>query len=453
MPELSINPILLSNSKDLNHELDWFKKVLDTRLNLYFGNESAIKDIYEISPPENKNSSSNWARLLRELNAGFSERLAMVLALIPHIQPQLLDVFLVKNSGLDRIYTEFGGLTGGQHRGFIPTGETLLFILGSNNLEQRFITQQLLHPDHFLIKNRILRLEKTAPTESPLSGALMMYEEYVASLTHGLILKPHFGQDFPAELVQTTLGWNHLVLHESTLKQVEEIQTWIEHGHTLLNEWQMSGKIRPGLRALFYGPPGTGKTLTATLLGKATNRDVYRVDLSLVVSKYIGETEKNLSNVFSQAEKRDWILFFDEADALFGKRTETRSSHDRYANQEVAYLLQRLETFDGITILASNLKENLDQAFTRRFESIIYFPMPGSEERLSIWKNGVPAKARLAPEVKLEEIAGKHEMSGGAIMNAIRTASLAALKDGSGELSLPMILWGIRKEMEKEGRG
>jgi len=131
------------------------------------------------------------------------------------------------------------------------------------------------------------------------------------------------------------------------MEEVEEIKAWIEHRQTLMRDWGLEKQIKPGFRSLFYGPPGTGKTFTASLLGKSTGLDVYRIDLSLVVSKYIGETEKNLSTVFDQAERNDWILFFDEADALFGKRTQVSSSHDRYANQEVAYLLQRVEDFCG----------------------------------------------------------------------------------------------------------
>ena len=135
--------------------------------------------------------------------------------------------------------------------------------------------------------------------------------------------------------------------------------------------------------------------MTACLLGKSTGREVYKVDLSLVVSKYIGETEKNLARVFDQAQHKGWILFFDEADALFGKRSETKDAHDRYANQEVSFLLQRIETFDGIAILASNQRENIDEAFARRFESIIYFPMPRPEERLRLWRQGFSPQARL----------------------------------------------------------
>ena len=131
----------------------------------------------------------------------------------------------------------------------------------------------------------------------------------------------------------------------------------------------MRKRVKPGYRALFHGPPGTGKTLTATLLGKHTGRPVFRIDLSRVVSKYIGETEKNLSRLFDKAEHKDWILFFDEADALFGKRTEIRDAHDKYANQEVAYLLQRIESYAGLVILATNQRGNIDEAFLRRFQA------------------------------------------------------------------------------------
>jgi SpoVK/Ycf46/Vps4 family AAA+-type ATPase len=172
----------------------------------------------------------------------------------------------------------------------------------------------------------------------------------------------------------------------------------------------------------------------------------------LVISKYIGETEKNLSKIFDQAENKNWILFFDEADALFGKRTKVTDAHDRYANQEVSYLLQRIEDHDGVVILASNLKENMDDAFTRRFESIINFPMPDAEERFKIWKNGFSEKSTLDEDVNLEQISLNYELSGGAIMNIVRYASLAALRKGQNIITDQFIQDGIRKELEKEGR-
>jgi SpoVK/Ycf46/Vps4 family AAA+-type ATPase len=259
--------------------------------------------------------------------------------------------------------------------------------------------------------------------------------------------------DFPARHIETRLSWSDIVLHPGTLGQVQEIEVWLRHGNTLMGEWGMAPKLRPGYRALFYGPSGTGKTMTACLLGKATGREVYKVDLSLVISKYIGETEKNLGRVFDQAQHKGWILFFDEADALFGKRSDTRDAHDRYANQEVSFLLQRIEVFDGIAILATNQKDNMDRAFARRFESIIYFPIPRQEERVRLWRQGFSAKARFEESVDLDKIAAQHEMCGGSIMNVVRHASLQALESGNGVVTLDTLQQGIRREQSKEGKG
>jgi SpoVK/Ycf46/Vps4 family AAA+-type ATPase len=192
--------------------------------------------------------------------------------------------------------------------------------------------------------------------------------------------------------------------------------------------------------------------MTACLLGKYTGRTVYKIDLSMVVSKYIGETEKNLSKVFQQAEHKNWILFFDEADALFGKRTKIEDAHDRFANQEVSYLLQRIESFDGVVILASNMKTNLDDAFTRRFESVIYFAMPKIEERQRIWEQGFSPASVLAATVDLHKISKQYEIAGGAIMNVIRYASLMSINKGSNVITLENIEEGIKKEYHKEGR-
>jgi SpoVK/Ycf46/Vps4 family AAA+-type ATPase len=220
-----------------------------------------------------------------------------------------------------------------------------------------------------------------------------------------------------------------------------------------MHGWGMAKKLRPGYRSLFYGPPGTGKTMTACLLGKATGQDVYKIDLSQVVSKYIGETEKNLGKVFDQAQSRGWILFFDEADALFGKRSETKDSHDRYANQEVSFLLQRIESFDGIAILASNQRANMDDAFARRFESMVFFPIPRPEERLRLWQQGFSAQSQLESTLDLEKIAHEHALAGGAIMNVIRYASLEAIKHQRTTIATADVLQGIRREYGKEGKG
>ena len=173
--------------------------------------------------------------------------------------------------------------------------------------------------------------------------------------------------------LSTEQSWTDLVLDTETFNQVEEIKGWLKQSSAVKPDRSLNRKMKAGYRALFDGPAGTAKSTTAALIGKELSKPVYRVDLSTVVSKYIGETEKNLELLFERAKDKDWILFFDEADALFGKRTDVKDSHDRYANQEVSYLLQRIEDYNGLVILATNMKNNTDDAFTRRFNLILRF--------------------------------------------------------------------------------
>ena len=276
-----------------------------------------------------------------------------------------------------------------------------------------------------------------------------MARHWLERFTLGSVQPPAFGADFPARRISTVLGWNDLVLTDSAQEQISELENWVRHGQTLMQDWGMAGRLRPGYRALFHGPPGTGKTLTATLLGRATGRDVYRVDLSTVVSKYIGETEKNLSSLFDQAANRDWILLFDEADALFGKRTSVKDAHDRYANQEVSYLLQRVEDFDGLVILSSNFRANMDDAFLRRFNAIIRFPMPNEGERKEIWRRSLPDRGA---RTELAEQLARYEMSGGNIVNVVHYAAIAAIAGGRQDITVQDAIKGVKRELEKEGK-
>lgn len=216
-----------------------------------------------------------------------------------------------------------------------------------------------------------------------------------------------------------------------------------------MNDWGLSKFLKAGYRSLFYGPPGTGKTLAATLLGKMNGMDVYRVDLSMIVSKYIGETEKNLARVFDLAENRNWILFFDEADALFGKRTSTNTSNDRHANQEVAYLLQRIEDFPGIVILATNLRSNIDEAFSRRFQSVIYFPMPSEELRAELWRKMLPTDWLGNDAEEVINVAAQTELSGGSITNVVRRCALSLLHSEDRKLNKSILKDALEKERIK----
>ncbi len=456
MPELQSaaqtpSPLQL-NAHDLEQELAWFSRVLDTRIKNYFAQEESLSTEVDLTPPDLGSSQSPYASFVRHYQLSFPERMAIILALTPHIRPRLLDIFFIKNKNFDRKFTEFGGIFGGPDGDFTPTGETLAFILAGDDLTVRFSLQRLFDGEHFFAKHNILRPTPSGD-EPAMKAPLRLSDETLSYFTTGEPRRPDFGANFPARFIETQLSWDDLVLQNGTRKQIEEIKTWVEHGQTLMDDWGMAPKLRPGYRSLFYGPPGTGKTMTACLLGKSTGRDVYKVDLSLIVSKYIGETEKNLGKVFDQAQNKGWILFFDEADALFGKRSETKDSHDRYANQEVSFLLQRIETFDGIAILASNRRENLDDAFARRFESIIYFPIPRPEERLRLWQQGFSKQSQLEESLNLEKIAHEHALAGGSIMNVIRYASLEALKNERTTIASEDVLQGIRREYAKEGKG
>lgn len=458
---MELTPLQL-NAHDLEGELTWLGRVIHARFQDYFGAANGTADLtavgldatpapVDLTPPDLTGSASPYAHFVQHYDLSFAERVAVVLSLAPHIRPQLLDLFFTKNKTFDRKFTEFGGVRGGPDGDFTPTGETLAFLLAGNDLATRFALAALFAGDHFFARHDILRLTPSGD-EPPMKAPLRLSAESLSFFTSGQAHEPDFGVNFPARRIETQLTWADLVLHSGTRNQVEEIATWLEHGATLMDEWGMGPKLRPGYRSLFYGPPGTGKTMTACLLGKATGRAVYKVDLSLIVSKYIGETEKNLGKVFDGAQHKGWILFFDEADALFGKRSETKDAHDRYANQEVAFLLQRIETFDGIAILASNQKENLDHAFARRFESIIYFPMPRPEERLRLWQQGFSPQTQLEATLNLEKLAQEHTLAGGSIMNVIRYASLQALKAGSTLIRSEDVIQGIRREYVKEGK-
>ncbi len=442
---------------ELERELTWFTRILDLRFRLYFAgpNESVPADADSFAPlaelplPSLDGSTTPYASFVREHACEPAARVALVLALVPHLRPQLLDVFFTKNATFDRRFTEFGGLRVDDE--FEPTGETLAFVLGGASLAGRLAATRVLDPDQPLLRRDVLRLGPST-RDSLLKAPLRIAPDQLALVTTGERTRPAFGPDFPAQRITPSLAWDDLVLDRGTIEQLLEIQNFIVHGDVLMDAWGMAARLRPGLRALFHGPPGTGKTMSAALLGKQTGREVYRVDLSLVVSKYIGETETNLARVFDRAQQRGWILFFDEADALFGKRGETKDAHDRYANQEVAFLLQRIESFDGIVLLASNLRENLDDAFSRRFELVVYFPMPRPPERSELWRRGFPRKAKLAPDIDFDVLGREHELSGGSIMNVIRHVSLAAIAEGERPIGRDELVKSIRRELAKEGR-
>ncbi len=452
----SIDAIL----QELTRELAWLSELVAARMErLLRGGEpwqenaddnpaGPLPPIPPPPPPPAPGDTTPWSELLAELADAPLARLALALLLAAQLRPAALDPLQILNPALERRFSDCGGAL--REGGFEPTGDTLALLADGGSLAGRLEVVRLLAEEGPLRRLGLLgSLEGESPLKAPLRLAGPWLEWLVGSGPRPEE-HPTAGGMFTQRL-QTAMDWSDLVLPEGTLRQLEEIERHLRHHPTLRHDWGMAKRLRPGYRALFHGPPGTGKTLTASLLGERLGMEVRRVDLSRVVSKYIGETEKQLAAVLDRAERRQWLLLFDEADALFGQRSETRDAHDRYANQEIAYLLQRLETFDGVVILATNLPANLDGAFLRRFESVVFFPLPGPQQRLRLWREAFSERAQLA--VDLAAIAERHELSGGLILNVVRQVSLEAIAAGEVPIEEAQLLRAIRRELEKEGKG
>ncbi|GAA5084352.1 hypothetical protein GCM10023210_04090 [Chryseobacterium ginsengisoli] len=378
------------------------------------------------------------------------EVVILLMALLPRLDPSLLK----------RIYLEFPNselfdFCSGSDNGrlFYPTIQTVQYILGGDSISERLKALDYFSSDSILIKEELIVFSSSAHDHTPMSSQVSVHQEAFNAVVFGSELLPKMSNDFPAEQLHTRRSWSDLILPKITLDELQSIEAWYNSSRILMEDWDMQKKLKPGFRVLFYGEPGTGKTLAASLLGKYTKRPVFRVDVSMLVSKYIGETEKQLSKLFDKAENKNWILFFDEADAIFGKRTNVRDAHDKYANQEVSYLLQRIETFSGLIILASNFKNNMDKAFTRRFHSCIKFGNPKHEERLRIWEQNLPQQLQLE-DINISNIAKRYELTGSNIMNIIQDVSLKTIASKSPDykVSLDMLLESIKKEYVKEDK-
>jgi SpoVK/Ycf46/Vps4 family AAA+-type ATPase len=253
--------------------------------------------------------------------------------------------------------------------------------------------------------------------------------------------------------VKTVHSWDDLILPRETLRRIKEVAAAIKFRHVVYSDWGFDERIASGkgIKVLFSGGAGTGKTMTAGVIARDLSLDLYKIDLSGVVSKYIGETEKNLDRIFRAAHASNAILFFDEADALFGKRSEVKDAHDRYANIEVAYLLQKIEEYEGAVILASNLSRNIDDAFSRRMHYVVEFPLPDERSRERLWRGMFPARAPLSRDVDFGFIARQFSISGGDIRNVVLDAAFLAAQDGQA-ITMRQIVIALARQMMKQGK-
>lgn len=430
----------------MKSSIQYFQTILHNAFSLYFKQETPYVSLQEIPSPD---QDEIYSIVGRELS--WEEKVVLLLGLMPHISPESLDLFFIQNKNIEKPFTEFGGWKGTSHSGFLPTGETAAFLLTLNNPNRQNVTA-IFAKDHWFYKNNVLRLQGQGEGEPFLSGRLCISDEILDRIYNEVAYHPDYNYEFPAKRIETRLNWEDLVIDESLRDDIYDISKWIRNEQEIRSQLNFDWFLKPGYRVLLQGPPGTGKTLTACLMGKIYGRDVYRVDLSMIVSKYIGETEKNLAKIFDRAQNQNWILFFDEADTLFCKRTNQNNSNDRHANHEIAYLLQRIEDFPGLILFATNLKENIDRAFLRRFQAVLNFSMPNEQLRMRLWQQMIPKEWLGGHEPDLLPEASRVELSGGNIANIIQYCALVLYSTDDKILTAKILNKGINRELMKEGR-
>ncbi|HRW62183.1 MAG TPA: ATP-binding protein [Bacteroidales bacterium] len=427
---------------------NWLKKIIALRMH---AKEDA--DFYEIIsslPIPKGTKNSLFQDIVKELNLSGEEQLIVLLSLAPYFIPEFINSITQINdnkAGRDLFFNK--SLI---NKSIYPSIETAISLLGGSDIECR---QKYFH--HFGINSKLFKEDLIAQPSPPhgepfTRSTLAPGHGFLNNMIMGENKGPEFSHDFPATLITSDYSWDELILDYDTRSQLQEVKEWIDYEDKCREKGIQLEKFKGGYKCLFFGPPGTGKTLAASLIGKLTHKKVYRIDLSAVVSKYIGETEKNLSKIFDRASHGNWILFFDEADALFGKRGTTQNAHDRYANQEVSYLLQRFENYEGVSILASNFKDNIDVAFYRRFHSIVRFKNPEFDERMKLWEIHLPKGFTFAPDVDLPEIARSVKINGAGIYNVMRRSCMKAVLNNTNIIQGQDMLDSVKMEFSKENK-
>lgn len=427
--------IAISNSwivELINYRIDELNSKIDTSKQL-----EIPKEILQLENPIKS--------ILDEISGKLPDYILLALALCSKIFEKHLDILIA----LKEKRPEIGGVVRRINNEFVPTIKTATYLYcGFNEIKYTQCYEEIVQSR--LIQEEIIELIKPDEHADIKNYLIRLNDNYLRYITNGI--KPELGltPGFPAQLLKTSKSFNELILKDSTQQQLEDILIYAKHQKELFIE-NSNRYFSKGFIGLFWGPPGTGKSLTASVIGNELGIDVYRIDLSRIVSKYIGETEKNLEKIFQRFDGKNCILFFDEADALFGKRSDVKEAKDRYANQEVSYLLQRVETFSGLVILASNLKENMDEAFKRRVLSYVYFPRPAFEERLKLWYIHLPNNFQYESESMISLIAERYELTGSHIANIVKLSCLRALNQQTKVLSNTIIEPYILDIYKREG--
>ncbi|BDD05240.1 ATP-binding protein [Aureibacter tunicatorum] len=433
---------LVNNIQALMHTKAWLVEIIGFRLNNFSDESKSHSNIYDIRKQFAMETNSHWDEISKSFNLTLSEQFLLSAIFFSQFEPQLF-IELFSQEELNVYFQK-------DKQRLIPTLNlrSIIYLLsGEDYLNRAVYLNQL--AQSVLFKERILIMDENDSTSFE-DAVLAIHPAYYQYLLNGKKPKLEVSAEFPAIQLTTNKTMDDLVLKDSVKDQLDLLMDFVRHKNAMYSNESFKQKVKEGYVAMLYGPPGTGKTMSVAAMGKELGVDVYAVDLSRIVSKYIGETEKNLEKVFARLEDKDCILFFDEADALFGKRTEVKDSKDRYANQEVAYLLQKIEQFKGLVLLASNYNQNLDKAFRRRILTSIFMAPPSEKERLILWEKALPENFRYEPEGLPAYLAKEHSVTGANIANVIKLSCLRAHTLNTQQIDKKTIEYFIKLELDKE---
>lgn len=441
---------LKENVELINEDISLLKEIFMQRLS-ETEEESVLLKLKDI-----KDCSGPYATLCRNLSD--TERTLLLFSLLPHFAPEILrELVAPVQHGLIITNAHVGGYVKRTSQQFIPTLQTVLFACAGTDKTAQQLSYRELALEGTLIKRQIVSLHTFEYSEPVISDKELIPDlagEYVHFLLQGRQPRADFGKNFPAKILVTEKTWDQLILTSGTKRNIDLLIDWVEHGQNFSKD--VKGFFTLGYPALFYGPPGTGKSLTAALIGKHCGLNVFRVDASKIVSKYIGETEKNLVSLFERMklendrESKKPILFFDEADVLFSKRTEVKDAKDKWANMETSVLLPLIEEYGGLVIVATNLEYNLDPAMDRRFQLKIKFPNLSYKERILVWERGLPPAYSYPGPHSSSELA-RYKLSPASIINVLKGSCMQAHKRHSSIVTGKDMEYFISLEFGKSG--
>jgi AAA+ superfamily predicted ATPase len=434
---------LEKNAIVLRQEFEWLERCILERRKEY--TEDVVINIENFAPPALLFPDIPYTQFVNRQNFSVEERLMLLLAIASALNPSILDSFAFhKQDGTPCLAP---GIRRSQQSGqLIPTGFTVLFLCAGKNEQRRIRCSSLFDAGHIFQQKKIISLSGGLSSEPKYSANLLIHPDWLDLLTTGSYSKPIYGEDFPAEEVYCSMDWEDMVMDELTSTRLRYLMNNITHGE-LLND--------NGLKrlALFYGPAGTGKTTSAAIIGKMCNKPVFKIETSQVVSKYIGETEKNLARVFDRAQDKGWILFFDEADSLFSKRIENpQTSNDKFVNNEINYVLQRLNDFKETVILGTNLPDTLDKAMGRRQYMKVPFYYPDSNQKIKLWEMKKPKVIFYDESVNFDALSAHPNLSPDNIQNIVNFAFIETIAKGMEHITMDLLIEGLKIESEKENK-